>query len=115
MITLTSKVHNLSFTRSVDGKPETFRAVYNEEKGGILFDGILRYPLEIDELLGFLSMLKEERRNTLEEASACECGSKDLLTIGKGVWHWGGAVGNEYDILRCKSCGRERKRVTVHY
>jgi ribosomal protein L37AE/L43A len=109
----------LVFKREIDGKEETFVAIYNEEMGGTLLDGVVRYLVEIDELISFLSQIKDEitkRRKEKEvKEGICYCGSKDVVRLGRGVWLMAPLVGNEYEILRCNSCGREFKKITAHY
>jgi hypothetical protein len=108
----------LVFKREIDGKEETFIAIYNEEMGGILLDGVIRYSLEVDELISFLTQIKDEmmrrRKNEVKEG-ICYCGSKNFVRLGQGVWHLAPLIGNEYEILRCNSCGREFKKITAHY
>jgi hypothetical protein len=116
-------IHTLAFERDVNGKRETFHAICNEERGGILLEGVLRYSLEMNDLVEFI---READRALLEKAAhrvqdgdarvdLCQCGSRKHQVIGKGVWRWGPNIGNEFDILQCDSCGRQFKRISVHY
>jgi hypothetical protein len=40
---------------------------------------------------------------------------KNFRLIGKGVWYWGPLAGNEFDILQCKLCRRQSKKITANY
>lgn len=109
------EIHRLSFEREVDGKTEKFLAIYNEKFDGILFDGILKFFLEIDELIKFLNQIKEERQEKAHAQGICECGSKNMRLIGKGIRFWSKLTGDEFNILQCESCGRQFKKFTAYY
>jgi hypothetical protein len=113
------KIHKLRFEHMVNGKKEEFLAIYDEKQAKIFLQGNMRHSLEIDELIKFLSAIRDETKEREEQqqirGGICVCGSKNFRLIGKGVWNWAPLVGNEFDILQCESCGRQLKKITAHY
>jgi len=113
----------LTIEREIGGKKEKFTATRDSENN-VYLKGVLRNPIEIDELIVFLKAVLvggatgEKRESKYEKRFAkyiCTCESENKRLIGKGDFPIAVLAGDMFDILKCESCGKFTKRITGVY
>jgi hypothetical protein len=108
----------LGFERIQNGKKKRFTAKCDWKTKKISFRGELHHPIEVEELIEFLGLVNNrlKRETGIEsEESDCKCEPRNSHAIEKGIFYIGPEFGQQFDLIRCNSCGKISRRVTVYY
>ena len=108
----------LGFERIQNGKKKRFTAKCDWKTKKISFRGELYHPIEVEDLIEFLGYVNNKLKRETEiesEDSDCECEPKNSQVIEKGIFYMGPEFGQQFDLMKCNSCGKISRRVTVYY
>ena len=115
----------LTIKRKNGEKTESVK-VFKDADGAIHFKGVLRNPVEVDELITFLKQTlvnpeiavrwEPEYEEAFRKKYFCDCGSNKTHPVANLIIHWGPSSKTKYDVFKCEACGRfiETETITVY-
>ena len=106
----------LGFERIQNGKKKSFIAACDWKTKKFSFCGELHHPIEVEDLIEFLGYVNNRlQQETERKSSDCECEPRNSQVIEKGIFYIGPEFGQQFDLIKCNSCGKISRRITVHY